>query len=220
MHALLQPSAPLTPRTASVTTVLLLLASAALVVVAAIEMPAPYSWRTHSISESAAQGQLHAWLARLSFLCFGAAVLLLSLTRKPVWGRGAYWCHLVFASSMLGTAAFSHRPWVPGVPFDAFEDVLHSVTATGMGFAFAAGIVVRLIQREPATTGARVLDAIALLAATVLSPIGAALPEVGGMLQRAMFAVAYVWYGAEAIAGAQVSGRNDKGQGLSPLARE
>jgi Protein of unknown function (DUF998) len=200
MHPLLRPSGPLSPRTVRATTLLLLLASAVLVALAAIAMPIPYSWRTYSISESAAQGQLHAWIARLSFLCFGSAVLLLSLNRKPVWGRGAYWSHFLFAVCMLGTAAFSHKPWVPGVPFDAFEDVLHSVTATGMGFAFAAGVVVRFFQREPAATAARVLDVTALLAATVLSPIGAALPEAGGMLQRAMFAAAYIWYGAEALA--------------------
>jgi Protein of unknown function (DUF998) len=203
MRPILQPSGPLGPNTVRGATLLLLLASAALVVLAAIAMPAPYSWRTHSISESAAQGQMHAWLARLSFLCFGAAVLLLSAARRAIWGRGVYWSHCVFAGCMFGTAAFSHKPWVPGVPFDAFEDVLHSATATGMGFAFAAGVVVRLIQRGPGTTGARALDLIALLAATLLSPIGAALPEVGGILQRAMFVVAYAWYGAEALTGAR-----------------
>jgi hypothetical protein len=208
MHPLLRPSGPLSPQTVLVSTLLLLLASATLVVLAAIEMPPPYSWRTHSISESAAQGQLHAWLARLSFLCFGSAVLLLSLARKPIWGCGAYWSHFVFAACMLGTAAFSHKPWLPGVPFDAFEDLLHSATATGMGFAFAAGVVVRFFQREPAATAARVLDVIALLAATLLSPIGAALPEFGGVLQRAMFGVAYFWYGAEALSVARLAGRN------------
>ncbi len=208
MHPLLRPSGPFSPHGVRVATLLLLFASAALVVLAAMEMPAPYSWRTHTISESAAQGQQHAWLARLSFLCFGAAVLLLSLARKLVWGRGAYWSHLLFAGCMFGTAAFSHKPWVSGVPFDTFEDFLHSVTATGMGFAFAAGVVVRFLQREPAATAARVIDVIALLAATVLSPIGAAFPEVGGMLQRAMFGVAYSWYGAEALAVVRPSGPN------------
>ena len=76
-----------------------------------------------------------------------------------------------------------------------------------MGFAFAAGVVVRLIERGPTSTGARVLDALALLAATALSPIGAALPEVGGMLQRGMFLVAYIWYGAEALSVTLGAGR-------------
>jgi hypothetical protein len=110
---------------------------------------------------------------------------------------------------MFGTAAFSHKPWVPGVPFDAFEDILHSVTATGMGFAFAAGVLARLVERHPPTVGARVLDVIALIAATVLSPIGATLPEVGGLLQRAMFLVAYVWYAAEALPWPSGTDEND-----------
>lgn len=199
MHPLLRPAGPTIPQVACAATVLLLASSTALVVLAAVAMPVPYSWKFHSISESAAQGQLHAWLARLAFLCFGAAVLILCLARKRTWAKAAYWSHLAFALCMFTTAAFSHKPWVPGVPFDEFEDLLHSLSATGMGFAFAAGVLARLLQRQPPATGARVRDAIALLAATVLSPIGAAIPDIAGVLQRSMFLIAYVWYGSEAV---------------------
>lgn len=209
MCFLLRPAASIAPRAARSAVLFLLLASAVLVVLAATAMPHPYSWRIHSISESAAQGQLHAWVARLSFLSFGAAVLALSLARKPVWGLATYWLHLVFAACMVGTAASSHKPWDAVVTFDRFEDLLHSATATGMGFAFALGVVTRYFERGPNESRMRVLDGVALVAATVLSPVGAILPDFGGLLQRVMFAVAYVWYGLEAIVHARGSTASD-----------
>ena len=50
-------------------------------------MPDGYSWRFHSISESAAQAQRDAWIARLSFLCFGAGVLFLCFAMRSRWSR-------------------------------------------------------------------------------------------------------------------------------------
>lgn len=200
MDFLLKPAPPISPRPARVVVLLLLLSSAVLVVLAADAMPDAYSWKSHAISESAAQGQQHAWLGRLAFLCFGGAVLLLGLAARAEWGRGAYWCHLLFAGCMFGTSAFSHKPWEAGVPFDAFEDLLHSMTATAMGFAFVAGVALRFLQRAAPSKAMRGLDLIAVLCGSLLSPLGAALPEMGGVLQRAMFTVAYFWYGAEALA--------------------
>ncbi len=199
MNFLLQPAPPMNPRNARAGVLLLLLSSAVLVVLAANAMPEAYSWKSHSISESAAQGQQHAWLGRLAFLCFGGAVLLLGLAARAEWGRGAYGCHLLFAGCMFGTSAFSHKPWEAGVPFDAFEDLLHSITATVMGFAFVAGVALRVLQRAPRSEAMRGLDIVALLCGSLLSPLGVAVPELGGVLQRAMFMVAYFWYGAEAL---------------------
>lgn len=166
---------------------------------AAVAMPVGYSWRMHSISESAAQGLQHAWIARLAFICFGSAVLVLSLAMRQTWSRLTYWMHLVFATSILGTAAFSHKPWIAGVPFDEFEDFLHSVGATGMGFAFCFGVVARLFQRNRIELPNRALDVLALVVATGMPMLSVLYPDSGGLIQRAMFVVAYVWYGAEAL---------------------
>ena len=200
MHSLLHPMGTVDPLRASIVVVALLLASAALVVAAALAMPPPYAWRVHSISESAAQGLQHAWIARLGFLSFGFAVLILALACKRHWGRAAFWSHVAFAVLMLATAAFSHKPWLPGVPSDSTEDLFHSITATAMGFAFALGVAARLFERSRTRVWSRAFDAVALVAATLLSPIGALSPGIGGLLQRVMFAVAYLWYASEAIA--------------------
>jgi Protein of unknown function (DUF998) len=199
---LLSPLGTVNRRSCAGLVVLLLIASGALVLAAAAAMPPPYSWRTHSISESAAQGLFNAWIARLAFLCFGGAVLLLSVLQRQAWARSAYWMHLAFALAMLSTAAFSHKPWLSGVAVDEFEDVLHSVTATAMGFAFCFGVFARWAQRQRTQLAARALDVVALIVATAMSPVAALLPEHGGLVQRVMFAVAYVWYATEALAAA------------------
>lgn len=198
MVSLLRPAGTACVRRLALVVIPLLLLSAVLVVVAAWAMPETYSWRLLSISESAAQGQLHGWIARLAFICFGAAVLLLSLSMRGYWPRLTYWCHLIFAAAMFGAAAFSHSPWQPGVPNDWIEDLLHSLCATSMGFAFCVGVAARFFQRGSNARMGRSLDTLALLLATLLPLLLALSFEVGGLMQRVMFAVAYLWFGREA----------------------
>jgi hypothetical protein len=70
---------------------------------------------------------------------------------------------------MTAAAAFSHRPWT-------------TVVATALW-----------------RTRRRVRDVIAVVAAMAI-PLGmSAWPEIGGAIQRLMFAVAYTWYGTEAV---------------------
>jgi archaellum biogenesis protein FlaJ (TadC family) len=208
MTTLLAPLSTVNRRYLAFLVVLLLAASGMLVLAAAAAMPEPYSWRTHSISESAAQGLLKAWIARFSFLCFGAAVLILCIVKRREWARASYWMHLVFAVCMLATAAFSHKPWLPGVAVDEFEDLLHSITASAMGFAFCFGVVARWLQRGRTQLANRAFDVIALLVATAMSPVAVAFPSNGGLVQRLMFAVAYAWFATEALASAGVAVRS------------
>lgn len=199
MPVLLDPANTLRKDRLAVFVVLLLAFSGVLVVVAAGAMPDGYSWRGHSISESAAQGQEHAWIARLAFLCFGTAVLALSLAARAHWPRVTYWMQLTFAGCMFGSAAFSHAPWMPGAPSDAFEDLVHSVCATGMGFAFCIGVLGRLAHRPESDRIGRVLDILALAAAVLLPLVLAFATTLGGVAQRVMFTIAYVWFGREAV---------------------
>jgi hypothetical protein len=162
-------------------------------------MPAGYSWIRHVISESAAQAQTGAWLARTGFLLWGMAVLWLTVLSRRRWGPiGAFFLG-AFGIFMTGTAAYSHKPWQEGVPFDAFEDLLHSVTATGMGMSFAIGVTAILLSRREARLWTRIYDLVAIISAAVL-PIGMAnAPAIAGGLQRLLFAMAYTWFGLEAL---------------------
>ncbi len=177
----------------------LLLLSAVALLAAPLLMPPGYSWLTHTTSESAAQALEGAWLARLGFILFGLTVIWLASFKTAVWARAAVWFHLAFGVCMVGTAAFSHSPWLAGVPFDPVENFLHSLTATVLGFAFAFGVVVRFLQREKGDKMGRLLDVTAVAAATFLPLLMATQPDIIGLLQRAMFLVAYLWYGREAL---------------------
>lgn len=197
-QTLLSPVAETNPGFTSRSIVTLLLLSAAALLAAPTLMPAGYGWLTHTTSESAAQALEGAWLARLGFILFGLAVIWLTSFKSGVWARTAVWCHLVFGVCMVSTAAFSHQPWLDGIPFDPIEDFLHSLTATVMGFAFAFGVLARLLQREGDDRVGRLLDVTAVAAATFLPLLMATQPAIIGLLQRTMFAVAYIWYGREA----------------------
>ena len=132
---------------------------------------APEVWRRrHLLSQlerfsTPSQG---AWLARLGFLAFGLAVIWLATASDLPWARAVVWLHLSFGVLMLSTAAFSHWPWVAGVPFDPVEEGLHSFTATAIGFAFALGVLLRLFQRRSRHRLGRILDVTALASATVI----------------------------------------------------
>jgi len=177
----------------------MLAGSAIMISVAPSAMPDGYSWIVHTTSESAAQNLEGAWIARLGFLTFGLAVLWLASASATVWARGVVWLHLAFGVLMVSTAVFSHRPWLSGVPFDPMEDHLHSWTATLMGFAFALGVLLRLLQRWGRDRRGMVLDCAALLSATLIPLMMLFQPETAGLAQRLMFLVAYIWYGIEAL---------------------
>ena len=192
-----RPASSARPRAYAAIALVLLAVSALFVALAPFAMPDAYSWRSNAISESAAQGLPGAWITRLGFVCFGLAVLGLTVSNACLWNRGAIWMHTAFGVFMTCTAAFSHRPWLADVPYDPVEDFLHSLTATGMGFAFAFGVLLRLLQRI--RWRERGFDAVALAAATLLPMTMAALPAWAGLLQRLMFLTAYAWYGREAL---------------------
>jgi hypothetical protein len=174
-------------------------ASAALLALAPLLMPAGYSVLSHTTSESAAQGVAGAWLARTGFGLLGLSVLLLVAARRRAWGPAAI-LHGSFGVFMVAAGVFSTRSWVPEAPYDRTGDLLHSVAATGVGFAFALGVAATLLRARPPERRRRwPLDAAALLASVLIPLAMTAQPAADGALQRIMFAVAYVWYATEAV---------------------
>ena len=185
-------------RTRSIVVVALLATSAMAVALAPLLMPESYSVIEHSVSESAAQGVEGAWLARLGFILLGLGVLScvsLAGDRWGLWGRAA---HRLYGVSMLGTATFSHRPWLD-VPFDVFEDLLHSATAYGVGFGFTVGVIVVSLRRGPGKVPIRAFDAFVVIAALGISMMVVNATGMAGLAQRTMFGLGYAWYAGEAI---------------------
>ncbi len=157
-------------------------------------MPESYSWVANSTSESAAQAIQGAWLARLGFLLFGLAVLCLSYRLEQSWAKLVVFFHIIFATMMIATAAFSTQPWLDTLAFDPVEAALHSLTATVMGFAFNLGVFARFLQVYHKEEKRRWFDLIAVFIATLIPIMMAFMPEMDGLLQRFMFFTAYLWY--------------------------
>jgi hypothetical protein len=176
--------------------VALLVAALAAFALAPTLLPASYSWVEHGISESAAQGIDGAWLARLGFLCFGLAVVWLAGLRPVGWVPAADLLHLVFGVSMFGVAAFSAKPWEDDAPFVQSEDLLHSVLAGAMGFAFVVAVVTSIVVRRQRSVGAALPDWVTLVIAALV-PLTMS-TGIWGVLQRLMFVTAAVWYAREA----------------------
>ncbi|MGI9604369.1 MAG: DUF998 domain-containing protein [Acidimicrobiales bacterium] len=188
-------------RSSLVLSLILLGGSAVALACAPLLMPDSYDWVEHTTSESGAQAVDGAWLARLGFLLFGLAVLTVAERSARRWGERAVALHRVFGLAMLAVAAFSARSWIPAAEFDQTEDMLHSVAATVMGFAFAFGVLAVAVRRTELGGRVAVFDGVAMLAAIVL-PLAMILDESrAGLFQRLMFVVAYLWYGRETVGG-------------------
>ncbi len=199
VRSLLEPAPAPSPKVTAVAVLSVLGASAISLLIAPLLMPESYLWTAHSTSDAAAQGVEGAWLARLGFLAFGLGVVWLTSSLGALWGRGARFLHICFGVLMTSAAAFSSRSWVADAAFDRFEDFLHSACATGMGIAFAFGVLLVLLQRDKHDIRGLSFDWVAIAAAVSL-PLGMILwTEMEGLFQRVMFAIAYLWYGSETL---------------------
>lgn len=176
----------------------LLLISAICVAAAPLLMPESYSVVENAVSASAGQGIESAWVARTGFLMLGFGVLLLSVVRSGQWGVWGRLLMRIYGISIIAAAAYAHKPWLD-VPFDEFEDLLHSVAASAVGFAFTVGVLFVTARRGPNAGWARAFDLVAVAAAVIIPMTMFNVPDVEGLIQRIMFAIGYVWYAAEAV---------------------
>lgn len=170
-------------------------ASLVCLVIAPAAIPEGYSLVDNSLSEAAAQATEGAWLARTGFLLFGLGVFCLGVIKQG-WPPSARYIHGLFGLLMLAIAVYSDRPYVEDVPFDRVEDMLHSVAATAMGFVLGAGILIVGWRRIPRW---KPTDVVAFVAAVGLPIVATTTGGLDGLVQRALFATAYIWYGLEVI---------------------
>ena len=171
--------------------------SAICLALAPLLMPDSYSIVEHSISESAAQRVEGVWLARGGLALFGLAVLVLASTAGSRWGLWGRMAHRAYGVAMIGTAVFAHMPW-EDVQYDEFEDFLHSVASFAVGLTFVVGVIVVSVERPNGALRSRALDAVAIIASVVIPMIMFNATGYAGLVQRMMFAIAYLWYASEA----------------------
>lgn len=177
---------------------MLYLAAGVCLAAAPLLLPANYEWLRHTVSESAAQGLDGAWLARFGLFALGFAVIC-TASADQFWSRTARTFHYAFGVLMVAAATFSARPADPTLPYASTEDVIHSVAATAMGFAFAIGVA--LVGYTRAAAGGRfsVLDVVAVLASIVIPLAMVSWDGSAGLVQRVMFAIAIAWYVTETV---------------------
>ena len=158
-------------------------------------MPDSYSIIAHSVSESAAQRLDGVWTARAGLLLFGLAVLVLAGgDRWDLWARIA---HRTYGVAMISTAAFAHKPW-QDVPYDEFEDLLHSIASFAVGLGFVAGVILVGVKRTRPSLWMKGFDGLAVAASVAIPMIMFNLDGYAGLVQRVMFLIAYAWYASEA----------------------
>jgi hypothetical protein len=184
---------------AAVGAMLLMALSAAALTFAPLALPAAYSVAQQGLNEAASQGLPQAWITRLGFLTFGQAVLWLAAAFQHRWARIVWWPHALFGVFMMATATFSARPWLPGVATDEFEAGLHTFVFTAAAVVFAIGTAARAMQRSRERETGSLFDACAAACCMLALLAASLLPDGAGYVQRALFAVAYLWYGREAV---------------------
>ncbi len=97
----------------------------------------------------------------------------------------------VFGAGLVATAIWSNAPIVPGLAADVHEDWLHSVASGLVGTAFAAACAARLFA--PGGSRGDLLAWLGLAISIAIPLAMGALPELRGLLQRAMFGFSFVF---------------------------
>ncbi len=155
-----------------------------------------YSSLMHRTSQMAGQNMPNAWIMRTGFLAFGAGVLISALM---IWSRGRVIAGAlaVFGAAMAGVGLWSAAPIDPAMGFDPAEDMVHSMMANVMGTAFCVAAVARLWRAGwPGHDG---LSWIAAVASIALPLAMLQFPDVAGAMQRAMFAISFLWIGRQVM---------------------
>jgi len=146
-------------------------------------------WR-NTTSHLGAQGAPYAWLMNGSFILMAVATAQLAFTRMRSYGFQQV-CIAVFSIGLVGTALFRHAPIVEGLVFSVFEDHMHSVFASLVGFSFTLFAVSTAFIVRNRTH--RIVSISVATSSVILSILIFSTPEFAGVWQRIMFIVSFAW---------------------------
>lgn len=169
-----------------------LITSALLLTAAPLTVAQGYDWRKHSISQSAAQGVRHAWVARAGLFLLGPGAGTQSLA-APDLAIGARVGLGVFGLAMACSALWSTRPWSGTATFDERQDRRHSLAARTAGAAYVVAVVSQMLVGLQRGQGSGTLTWLALVTAVACPLLGARVASIAGAAQRLMFGICYGW---------------------------
>lgn len=171
--------------------------AAVLILIAPAFLTDGYSFVSHSISESAAQGLPTGWIARTALILSGLAVLGTVWVRRSQWSVTTTLSFCAFGALWIVTGFFSTRSWVTTAPFDALHHAIHSVAASSMAI-LVLGALALAFTRQPLAKVDRLLAGALAFVATFLPLATLLIPDLGGIFQRLMFFFTYFWFTREA----------------------
>lgn len=149
-----------------------------------------YSILRNTTSHLGAQGAPNAWIMNTVFILLGTTCMWKGV---PAFRRYPFQqvVLIFFGLSLVATGFFQHKPIVAGIPFNAFEDQMHSLFASVVGFSFTV-FAMSLIWIESERN--RKLQAFGMaLLAMILSILIFNLSDYAGIWQRVMFASSFGW---------------------------
>ena len=127
---------------------------------------------------------------RAGFVAYGAGVAVAAMAdrrRRPLVRAALF----DFGLGLLAAAIWSNAPIIEGVPSDLREDWLHSVASGVVGTSFAVACATRLFA--PGGNRRDLLAWTGLVISVAVPALMPALPEVRGVLQRAMFVYSFIF---------------------------
>jgi hypothetical protein len=148
---------------------------------------AGYSPISHVISELAAQNTPNSHLMAGAFVLLGVG-LLLDACRAF---RSAMLPFMAFGLFFGAAGLFGHKPITQGVPYSEWMDAVHSSLATASGISLTLGFIWQSLQ---ARSVAYRWQALLLASACVALPLWMLWqPSIQGLVQRAMYALVFLW---------------------------
>lgn len=144
----------------------------------------------NTTSHLGAQNTPNAWIMNTTFCLLGIATMI----------EG--WIHLkkyyfqkiiifIFGIGLIFTGFFHHAPIIEDIPYSIFEDQMHSIFATIVGFSFTLfAISVAFIEKE---TLNRIIAFLIGIVATGLSILMFYVPDYAGLWQRLIFNFSFAW---------------------------
>ncbi len=149
-----------------------------------------YSILKNTTSQLGAQNTPNAWIMNLVFILAGSASIVEGwIHLKQYWFQK--FVITIFGLTLILTALFQTAPIVEGIPFNDYEDRMHTFFANIVGFSFAVfAFSAAFIER---TTGERALALLVSILAIGLSVLMFSFAGYAGILQRTMFIIAFGW---------------------------
>lgn len=144
----------------------------------------------NTTSQLGAQSTPNAWIMNVTFFLLGIAAII----------EG--WMHLknyyfqkilitIFGLGLIFTGYFHHAPIIAEIPYSVFEDKMHSIFASVVGFSFTMfAISIAFIEKERKK---RILAFLAGFIATGLSLLMFNVPDYAGLWQRLIFILSFTW---------------------------